>query len=415
MEVNKSKQQHRVLILTDEISPPAFSPRIVSLCHYLHKQGWHCIVCSDKMPNMHAFSNDDADWYHIQFYKHQQSGWKYLADKVFNARERELMSLVENKVDVVSCNLIFCSTYYYFPLQTASKLAYKYNKPLMVDLRDIAEQWGSMSYMTKSLPLFPWLTRMVGKAYERHFLRIRNDILRQATVVSSVSQWHVTTLKAFNPNTHLIYNGFDTADFYPQAIKADKFIITYTGRIYDTHFRDPRLVMQALEELLQDGRMSVETLQLVFHIEKTIIPDVEALVRQYHIEEICDIQPYIPKSELLPLLQSSSIVLVLTCLSRPDGPFGILGTKIFEAIGVEKPVLCVRSDESALAELIAESNAGLAACSMSQVKEFLLEKYGEWQQCGYTRQAVNKEVKQCLTREYESEQFERYFRDCAGL
>jgi hypothetical protein len=44
---------------------------------------------------------------------------------------------------------------------------------------------------------------------------------------------------------------------------------------------------------------------------------------------------------------------------------------------------------------------------VEQVKEFVMEKYHEWQENGYTRQAVvNKEQ---FTRQYEAAQFEQLF------
>ena len=78
----------------------------------------------------------------------------------------------------------------------------------------------------------------------------------------------------------------------------------------------------------------------------------------------------------------------------------------FEALGVEKPVLCVRSDEECLAQVIRETNAGIAATTAEEVKAFILDKYSEWQQNGFTRQAVNQAQKQLFTRQYQAGQFE---------
>ena len=103
----------------------------------------------------------------------------------------------------------------------------------------------------------------------------------------------------------------------------------------------------------------------------------------------------------------SSILLVLTTLSTPNGTHGIMGTKFFENIGIEKPILCVRSDEECLADAIKQTNAGLAATNVEEVKAFVLDKYHEWKQNGYTRQqVVNKEQ---FTRQHEAAQFEQLF------
>ena len=85
----------------------------------------------------------------------------------------------------------------------------------------------------------------------------------------------------------------------------------------------------------------------------------------------------------------------------------MMGTKFYEILGVEKPCLCLNSDEECLANAIQKTHAGLAATNVEDVKSFVLEKYQEWQQYGYTRQAViNKEQ---FTRQHEAEQFEQLF------
>jgi hypothetical protein len=87
-----------------------------------------------------------------------------------------------------------------------------------------------------------------------------------------------------------------------------------------------------------------------------------------------------------------------------------MGTKFFENIGIEKPVLCVRSDEECLADAIEKTHAGLAATNVEEVKAFIVEKYQEWKQNGFTHQAVVN--KQQFTRQYEAQQFEKLFIAC---
>ena len=82
-------------------------------------------------------------------------------------------------------------------------------------------------------------------------------------------------------------------------------------------------------------------------------------------------------------------------------------TKFFEALGVEKPVLCVRSDESCLAQVINETECGLAATSVEEVKDFILYHYNQWQQNGYTR--INVKNKELFTRQNQALLFEEIF------
>ena len=127
--------------------------------------------------------------------------------------------------------------------------------PLVVDLRDIAEQWGDNAYFTRKITPFKKLNYLIGKIYERKQLRIRNHILRNANAVTSVSPWHQATLAHYNNNSHLIYNGYDALVFTPKDITSDFFYITYLGKLYSTHLRDPRLLFEALRQLAEEKKI----------------------------------------------------------------------------------------------------------------------------------------------------------------
>jgi hypothetical protein len=76
-------------------------------------------------------------------------------------------------------------------------------------------------------------------------------------------------------------------------------------------------------------------------------------------------------------------------------------------VGVEKPVLCVKNDEGCLGQVINEVNAGLAANSALEVKNFITEKYNEWQKNGFTRQNVKN--KEYFCRENQAKEFVEVF------
>ena len=86
---------------------------------------------------------------------------------------------------------------------------------------------------------------------------------------------------------------------------------------------------------------------------------------------------------------------------------GMLTTKFYEALGCEKPVLCVPSDKGALAELIEYTHAGLATDDEEAIKTFILDRYHEWQAQGYTRQATQHRNE--FAREAQYDQFYRTY------
>ena len=395
----------RILIITDSIAPPAYAPRIVSLCRYLCSKGWECSVFSDCELGNEPFSAEVGEWYHTSYYATGNTRMRYIADKICGARERHFQAYIESTVDVAQFDAIFCSTCYYFPLQTTMRLAQKYKKTYVVDLRDIAEQWGNIPFNTHSVSHMRRVNEWIHRLFTTINLKRRNKVIASAKTVITISPWHNQLLKRYNPNTQLVYNGFDEQEFYPKDIPSDTFVISYAGKIYDLHFRDPRLLFAALQQLLEKRQIDRKDVELVFHIDKGSIVALETLVKEYGLEAICHISGYIPKEELLPLMRRSSVLLVLTCKSTPEGAHGIMGTKFYEALGVEKPVLCVRSDEECLAQVIEETHAGLAGTDTEQVAAFILEKYNEWKKNGFTRQqAVHKEL---FTRAKQSEQIEQ--------
>ena len=85
---------------------------------------------------------------------------------------------------------------------------------------------------------------------------------------------------------------------------------------------------------------------------------------------------------------------------------GMMTTKFFEALGSEKPVLCVPGDEGSLAEVIRQTNAGITADTVDEIEAFILNKYAEWQAQGYTRQAVDLQAKAAFSRLEQAKQME---------
>ncbi|MBQ5925699.1 MAG: hypothetical protein IIX03_03200, partial [Paludibacteraceae bacterium] len=74
---------------------------------------------------------------------------------------------------------------------------------------------------------------------------------------------------------------------------------------------------------------------------------------------------------------------------------------------VEKPILCVRSDEECLAQTIKETKCGLAATNTKEVKEFILHYYNQWQKQGYTH--VDVKNKEQFSRQNQALLFEKIF------
>lgn len=334
----------------------------------------------------------------------------WLADKLFNWKEKKLYKTIKQRLSADDFDIIFCSSFNLFPLLTAKRLCEEWNKPMVVDLRDIAEQWGknNYTYIKRGLKTGnTWFNGIIANLYIQHSVAKRNNVLKQASAVTTISPWHKQLLGQINPNTHLIYNGYDEQTFTAQNKVNNKFIITYTGKIYNFNFHDPQLLFSALA-LIQE-KYHLPDIELHFYCEDEIHGQLIKLAHESGIEKITHIHSYVSSSQILEIIHNSSICLILTCKSTEDGSHGIMTTKFFEALGVEKPVLCVPSDEECLAQVIEETNAGVAAKTIEEVESFILDKYHEWQQNGFTRQKVNQSQKALFSRQRQAEQFMNIF------
>ena len=120
---------------------------------------------------------------------------------------------------------ILCSSYRTFPLPAAQYIAEKYHLPLVIDLRDIVEQYASNEYIAHNFRTFSWLDRKITETFRHKLLRDRNNALRKADQVTTISPWHVEKLQAYNPNTELVYNGYDPELFYPEQHRTSQFVI----------------------------------------------------------------------------------------------------------------------------------------------------------------------------------------------
>ena len=359
-----------ILILADPFGRPSFAPRLRYLCNYLMRQGHQIAVYTEQFQPFdfpHSYPIIEKP---IAYHSTWQWAWQSLWSLLTDWRNRQFSQWVKEQVKEQDFDMVFCTTFSTFPLRAAYDIAREKNIPLITDIRDLDEQVPGAQYQSHR----QWWAKPFSRWYKRVNIRRRNRVLCAANVVTTISPWHVDFIRQYNSNVHLIYNGYDPTQFYAKDIPTDTFRISYIGRIYE--FQSTALIEQAVRELN--------------------LPNVELNIHTP------DCQP-IPLNQVGDELRRSSMALVLT------NPYarGMMTTKFFEAFGCEKPILCIPSDNGLLAETICLTNAGLASSDINEIKAFILEKYHEWQQNGFTRQAViNKEQ---FSREKQAQQFEQLF------
>lgn len=394
----------KILIVTD-CFPPNFAPRMGILSSNLEKMGYDVTIISEDNAETHyALENLPQNTY---LYNYQSSlsragyYFKTALNLFFDHKSRAFYKKFYDVINHGNFDLVLCSTFNEFPLNLAYKISKKLNIPLVCDIRDLVEQFGNKLYSRNQISN-NFFNRFFTNLIRKKRIYKRNQIIKKADAVISVSPWHKEFLSRLNKNVHLIYNGYSAELFTANDIKSDTFDIIYAGRLLDPNAQNPALLFKAIEEL------QLEKLRLIWYVDNNSKAIINELLSDYPIaKSISLVKDFVPVSEIPTLLNKSSIVLVLTNKSDENGPKGIMTTKFFEAVGVEKPVLCVPNDEGCLAQVIEEVNAGLAANSALEVQDFIKEKYNEWQKNGFTRQNVRN--KEYFCRENQAKEFIKVF------
>ena len=403
----------KVLILCDAF-PPAFAPRMGYLVKYLKESGWQAVAITEEIPQKpFTFLKGICETLFVDYYKDAKSPihrqYLFLMEFLFGKKNKQLYQLALTQTQKHHFDLILCSTYRSFPLDAARKLSKETGLPLIVDLRDIVEQFSGYEMFAQKLPSIPLIRDVVGWILKKRSFWERNAALKAASHVTTVSPWHVETLKKFNPNTSLIYNGYDPEFFYPAPVRNSQFTITYTGRLISLAVRNPDLFFLAVKRLSDEGIFSANECRIQWYIDEVSQELLRVEACKYGLEEYMDYPGYVSGSEIPKVLNQSSVLLVLANKSAGNGPKGIMTTKLFESLAVERPLLCVRSDEDCLEAVIKKTNIGLAARTEQEAYDFLKHHYLQWKSTGLTYIDVNhKEVKN-FSRKEQALQFLRLF------
>ncbi|MDR2928182.1 MAG: glycosyltransferase [Cytophagaceae bacterium] len=404
-----------ILILCDAF-PPAFNPRMGYLCKYLPEHGWNPIIVTEYVPE-NIFSNLST----VQNIKYINFYWKkngkisrlkyvtmFFAELLLDYKNRRLRKEAEMVIGSNDISFILASvSFRAFPALAASWVGKAHRIPYIVDCRDIYEQFPNREYSSKVMFKSAWINRAVDVVLQKKYKSRRNKILRSASTVTTVSEWHRQELKKYNANAHLIYNGFDGDAFYFKPVVSRMFKITYVGRIESEAVKDPSLLFESVAFLANKNMITPDTFRVQFYLlnqsSKTII---NKMIEKYRLEKYIDVFGDVENEKVPDILNESSILLLLANrTTEQQSPKGIMGTKVYEYLAVEKPVLCVRNDESCLEETIKATCSGISASTVEQVNTFITDQYTEWQKNGFTHQRTCRAAIEKFSRRYQARQF----------
>lgn len=434
---NTAYKPHLRILLVCDLFPPAFAPRMGYLTRYLQAFGHEVTVVTETNFDDGAFA-----FLRTSTEVHEQAFPDFL--KAHFGRHRKTRVLYRMAADLCEerpFDLLLSSAYRTFPIPVAARIARRYGLPWVADHRDIIEQYPDCGFIARPLPRLCGLEQIFGRLWGVSQIQKRNRLLRQSDAVTTVSPWHTDLFGhaiAKPENVVLIANGYDPALYRFKPQPTDTFHIVYTGRILSLRQMDPSLLFETVAKGRREQTEWGKAVRIVFYCDARSRRLLDGLANRMFPDLLSDgilqLHDYIPSDAVPDVLNRASVLLVLN--NRPPQsdrtadrrtpkrlyrpwrwffqkaadrcPQGILTTKLFEALGVEKPILCLR-DDGPIADLLRESGQGCAASTTEEVEAFLKKAHEQWQSQGYTHIAGNPEVRTRYRRDYQARQFEQLF------
>lgn len=404
----------RILIIAD-LYVPNFAPRMGYLVKNLSKMGYECdiltgpddgdiryqsLVGNEKVIRCSLIKMKTPDSFITKFY------FSFLKIPIFYVHSKQYINTANKYLNPSDYQLILCSTAFSLPvLQAARTIAKKWGKPWIADLRDIHEQ---MSYPKKE-GIKNNILRFLNTASVKYLLHLRNKNLRLTHKITTVSPFNRDLLQKLNPNTSLIYNGYDPDTFFPGATrKQEIFKLVYTGILID-YCSDLNIFFQSIHQLQSEGRISPATFSVCFYIPEWCRISVRSNTYYDDISAFISFMDHVNTSAIPKILHDASILLLFVKSVHSNRSQGIIPTKYFEYLAMERPILLVPGDDSYLEESLAASGAGITAKNVDTAMDFIYKKYQEWEQNGFTQQKVNQDYIKQFSRKKQALQFKEIF------
>lgn len=271
-------------------------------------------------------------------------------------------------IDKFKIDAIYSSS----PPYTCSLLAkYAQNKlgvPWIAGFRDpwtefiqAPPRWFLPKYIDKSMEKSVFAT---ANFVEVAWLGIKKDALQKYPDLPESKFVHIP-------------NGFDAED-YPQIEypENDVFTLTYTGSMYGK--RNPKALFDAIELLLTEKKIAKEKFQLNFI--GRFGQEVHQMMDETSFKDRIRRINYVPHSESIQKLLESDSLLLIVDESKESKE--IVPGKVYEYLGTFKPLLVIAPERGAIADLIAETGAGLLAhqSNIDGIANNFLQLYKLWEE-----------------------------------
>jgi hypothetical protein len=248
------------------------------------------------------------------------------------------------------CDAIFATGRPWSALLIGVLLKRLTGRPLIVDFRD------------------PWMTNPFRLQYSPMRNRLESwlerQVIQQANVViANTHELQEEFVKRFpaQPSEKFmtLLNGFDSDDFgltfeSAASFRSQAFTVTHTGFLYGK--RDPMNFLEAVRVCLEQGRVARDKVKIMLIGSAELPYSLTDYLRTAGLSDVVRLQAHVPYRESLDYLRRSDVLLLLQPGTKTQVP-----SKLFDYIGVGKPIFGISPLDGATSNLMVKHRLGAVA------------------------------------------------------
>lgn len=277
-------------------------------------------------------------------------------------------------------------------LRLGHELSKKYSKKLFIDVRD----YENNIVLNKSLKV-----KFSDKIKHRFALYHSMKWFKMAWLLFTVTP-EITNFirKHSGANTITIMNGYEKRLLNITEKEYTDFHITFMGTLYEIPEFNELLI--AFKSLFQKNFASEIKVQF---IGTGILPSVVSKIKDVIPSKNLVLLDRMAQKEAQLEVAKSQLLLVVGFKSMK----GILGTKLFEYLGLRKTIILMPGDRDLMEKTILDCNAGYCPSTTEEFVNIVDKSFHEWKEKGYLKYNGNIENIKKYSREEQFEKLLPYF------
>lgn len=311
----------------------------------------------------------------------------------------EVLDQIDDQIDFKEIDMIYTTSGPYSDHIIGYYLKQKYNKPWVADFRD---EWTNNPYVEFNKNHI-WYK--INFAMENNIVHKADNII---TVTPLSKQNYEKNFQLESHKVHEITNGYDEADFKNikrANSKSEKFTIAHNGMLY--MIRTPLTFMQAIQRLIESGKISKTKIRAVFGWIENREKWIETR-DELGLTDVVEFLDYMPHIKSLELTNNADVLLLIVGAGEKNK--SVFPGKIFEYLRLCKPIIALSPQGSVVEELIGETGRGynIDFNNIEDISKAILKLYKLWEKGQLPRLRIDNKVR-CYERKRTTERLSEVF------